>query len=202
MDPKKKEWADLILKGKAPVEAAMIVWPGTVIKTARNKASLLGKDEDVQGYLRDSREKIDTIVTETLITEIAEKQSITLLSSARKREILEKIAEGKHLITKTIVVDGRIKKVKVKPDFRDIMKAIDLDNRMSGDLVQAKRNEIKKAEETKRIIIVEDQTPPPAPQDWSPTDPEDDDDTFDLEEEERLSRDYQEQEEEEEEDDE
>jgi hypothetical protein len=41
------------------------------------------------------------------------------------------------------------------------MKAIELDNKMAGDNVQAKPNQVAKAEEVTKVVVVEDETESP-----------------------------------------
>ena len=56
-----------------------------------------------------------------------------ILSKQEKREFLRKIVHGEVTFEKFIVVKGEPKKVQVKADAVEIMKAIDIDNRMAGD---------------------------------------------------------------------
>lgn len=56
-----------------------------------------------------------------------------ILSKLEKQDILRRIAIGELESEKLIIVKGEVKKVHAKPDQQDIMKAIDLDNKMSGD---------------------------------------------------------------------
>ena len=78
-----------------------------------------------------------------------------ILTSAKKREILAKIVSGEFETEKYVTIKGVLKKVKVKPDINDIMKAIELDNKMAGDNVQAKPNQVAKAEEVTKVWILD-----------------------------------------------
>lgn len=171
LKPDHKKVADFIIMGKDPIDAVMLVWPDLNRKAASNKWGRLGKVEELASYIKTRGDKIEARTTEKVNEAIASSQSDIILSSANKRVILAKIASGDMEVEKLVQVidtdpesvtfNQRIwKKVKQKPDFQDIMKAIDLDNKMSGDNVQAKPNQTAKVEEVKRIIIKEDQTEP------------------------------------------
>ena len=56
-----------------------------------------------------------------------------IMSKHEKQAILAKIIKGELMCEKLIVVKGEVKKVMAKPDAQDIMKAIDIDNKMEGD---------------------------------------------------------------------
>ena len=61
-----------------------------------------------------------------------------ILSKLQKQDILRKIMLGELECEKIIIVGGKAEKIKTKPDQVDIMKAIDLDNKMSGDYAPVK----------------------------------------------------------------
>lgn len=165
MNPNQKTFADEILKGSVPIEAALIAWPGIVRKTARNKACTMGKNEEVQKYIKDNKAVIDKTIqeeiTKSVIEEVAKDKTFTILTALRKRAILAQIAEGKKTYEKVVIIDGKVKRIKCKPDAGEIMKAIDLDNKMSGDHVQAKPNIVAKAQEVEKVIMIQDETQPP-----------------------------------------
>jgi len=155
-----KTFANFVISGKTPKDAALLTWTSISEKTAYNKSKILMKKEGIIAYIREKGEIIDQKVSESLTTQITKEKVSQLMSSAMKRSILAQIISGKYRIEKTIMVDGKRKKVKMKPDLNDIMKAIEIDNKMSGDLILAKPNEIAKAEKVTKIIVVEDQTKP------------------------------------------
>jgi hypothetical protein len=161
MNEQKKRYANLILEGKLPIDAIMIVWQGITKKTAQNKVGILAKDSGINDYIRESQERIEAKITTKLTTALAKEKVGQILTVARKREILAKIASGKYYTEKTIFVDGKKTKIKVAPDLSDIMKAIELDNKMTGDNVQAKPNQVAKAEEVTKVVVVEDETESP-----------------------------------------
>lgn len=156
MKPEYKKWADLILQGKEPVEAYLIVYPTASKKTAQNQVSRFRKDVGLNEYLAHKGKLIDTALTAKVSEELIGAELSTLLTAAKKRELLAQIANGTLEGEKIVIVNGKPKKIRCKPDFHDIMKAIELDNRMTGDNTQAKPNQVKKAEEITKIVIVED----------------------------------------------
>lgn len=163
MDDKKKAYCDLIISGQVPIESVLIVWPQLTRKTARNKSSALNKDPEVMAYIKDTRGHVQDKIEEKFnaeLDQIVSKRVGAVLTSLRKRQLLDEIAEGRKTFEKVIVIDGKIKRVKCKPTPYERLKAIELDNRMSGDIVQAKPNQVAKAQEIEKIIIVEDETQP------------------------------------------
>lgn len=165
MNDKKKAFADLIISGIVPTEAITAVFPGISPKTARNKSSLFGKDPEIMNYIQQNsgliRDKINKIETDILIDHVeksATKKAGSILTAIRKHQLLNEIAEGKIWNEKIVVVDGKIKRIKVKPNLNERLKAIEIANRMAGDLVKPKEPNIAKAEEVKKVIIMDDQS--------------------------------------------
>lgn len=159
LKPAFKKWADLVLGGMLPINACLKVWPNISHKTAGNKTGILKRNEGVKAYMEEQTAKITSKVTEKASAAIHEAEIGNLLTTAKKREILAKIVAGEMEVEKYVTVKGELKKVKAKPDLTDIMKAIELDNKMSGDNVQAKPNQVAKAQEVDKVVVVEDSTP-------------------------------------------
>lgn len=163
MDDRKKAYADLIISGLVPIEAILKLWPELARKTARNKSSAFNKDPEIIAYIRDAsgqvKDKIEEKIDEE-IDKIVQRKVGSILTSVRKRQLLNEIAEGKKMFEKAVIIDGKVKRVKCKPSPTERMRAIELDNRMSGDLVLPKPNQIAKAQEIEKIIVVEDETQP------------------------------------------
>ena len=68
---------------------------------------------------------------------------------------MKKIVDGELEIEKLIIVKGEVKKVKAKPDAQDIMKAIDLDNKMEGDYAPIKNEHSGNLDLNATKIIIE-----------------------------------------------
>lgn len=164
MNPNKKIFSDLIINGTPQIEAALTAWPEISRKTARNKSSLMMKDPEVMNYIRDNRDgiakEVDTIINKELVKDVAEKKAGSILTAIRKQQILNEIAEGRATSEKIIIIDGKIKRVKCKPTPQERLKAIEIANRMAGDLVKPKEAAVHKAQEVKKVIIMEDQSEP------------------------------------------
>lgn len=56
-----------------------------------------------------------------------------IMTRGQKLEILEKIILGKEKIEKVFIHNGVPKKIQVEPDLTEIMKAIEIHNKMTGD---------------------------------------------------------------------
>lgn len=162
-----KQWADHIINGKTYVEAYLLVYPNATKKTAQNQVGTFRRDLGVMGYIEAGLKRISDKIEEKTTTAIANETITNILTVARKREILSRIASGEFETEKLVQVKNletdkwEWKKLKVKPDFNDIIKAIDLDNKMAGDNVQAKPNQVAKAEEVTKVVVVEDETESP-----------------------------------------
>ena len=161
MNKEHKKWADLVIKGIPDVEAYLRVYPNASKKTASNQLGKFRKNVGLMDYINKATQKIAQIIENKHIEALSVVELSNILTSARKREILAKIVNGEMEVEKYVTVKGELKKVKAKPDLNDIMKAIELDNKMAGDNVQAKPNQVAKAEEVTKVVVVEDETESP-----------------------------------------
>jgi len=158
MNKDHKKWADLVIKGVNEVEAYLRVYPKASKKTASNQLGTFRKNVGLMDYINKATQKMAQILETKHLEALSSVELDNILTSARKREILAKIVNGEMEVEKYVTVKGELKKVKAKPDLNDIMKAIELDNKMAGDNVQAKPNQIAKAEEVTKVVVVEDET--------------------------------------------
>ena len=159
LKPDHKKWADLVIKGIPEMDAYFRVYPKAAKKTAQNQIVTFRKNVGLMDYINKATQKIAQIIENKHIEALSVVELSNILTSARKREILAKIVNGEMEVEKYVTVKGELKKVKAKPDLTDIMKAIELDNKMSGDNVQAKPNQVAKAQEVDKVVVVEDSTP-------------------------------------------
>ena len=161
MNKDHKKWADLVIKGVNEVEAYLRVYPKASKKTASNQLGTFRKNVGLMDYINKATQKMAQILETKHLETLSTIEMGNILTSARKREILAKIVNGEMEVEKYVTVKGELKKVKAKPDLNDIMKAIELDNKMAGDNVQAKPNQVAKAEEVTKVVVVEDETESP-----------------------------------------
>jgi len=161
MNKDHKKWADLVIKGVNEVDAYLRVYPKASKKTASNQLGTFRKNVGLMDYINKATQKMAQILETKHLEALSSVELDNILTSARKREILAKIVNGEMEVEKYVTVKGELKKVKAKPDLNDIMKAIELDNKMAGDNVQAKPNQVAKAEEVTKVVVVEDETESP-----------------------------------------
>ncbi len=161
LKPDHKKWADLVIKGIPEMDAYFRVYPKAAKKTAQNQIVTFRKNVGLMAYIEKATNKMAQILENKHIEALSGVELGNILTSARKREILAKIVNGEMEVEKYVTVKGELKKVKAKPDLNDIMKAIELDNKMAGDNVQAKPNQVAKAEEVTKVVVVEDETEAP-----------------------------------------
>ena len=77
-----------------------------------------------------------------------------ILTKNEKREYLRKVIHGEITFEKFIVVKGEPKKVYVKADAGEIMKAIDIDNKMEGDYATIKTDVTTNGETLNKTISI------------------------------------------------
>ncbi len=146
MTKEQKSWADLVVNGMAEIQAYQQVYPKASKKTAQNQLGTFRHDVGIQTYIKAKADKLSRKIDEKVSRKLANKKVVQLLTTEKKRAILAQIVSGKY--------NG------IKATLNDIQKALEIDNRMTGDLVLAKRHEIQKAQEIQKVIVVEDQTIP------------------------------------------
>ena len=83
----------------------------------------------VQQRIRQFRSRADELLAQQLAT----KQEFIFLSYAQKRDLLRRIATGVELGWKSIRIGDEWKLQQLPADFSDRLRAIEIDNRMSGD---------------------------------------------------------------------
>lgn len=161
MTKEQKKWADLIIKGIDEVSAYLKVYPKASKKTATNQLGKFRHDSVIQTYINSKAHKIAQKVEVKTLQSIEITDMGEILTVAKKRWLLAKIANGTYEYERVeITKDGDIVKVMCKPNLMEMMKAIDIDNRMSGDNMTAKSNE-QDLNKSKTILIIEDKTNEP-----------------------------------------
>lgn len=102
-------------------------------ESARVNATKLLKEPTIQAVIATKRSELTTIADAIVVNELKEDRKRVFLSVADKREILYNIAQGKEKIP---VLDKNGNRIGWKrPDFTERVKAIELDNEMTGDFV-------------------------------------------------------------------
>lgn len=145
MEPKKKLTAKQetfvreMIKGTEQAEAYRIAYPNSSPAAARTSSYTLLQNPTISAAIKEGAAKIHAIATQEIVQEAKEELRATLLTTVRKREILALIAEGNILIEKKIPMfnplAGGIEVITISeaPDARERMKAIEIDNKMTGD---------------------------------------------------------------------
>lgn len=148
MKPQHKRWADLVVSGTPELQAYLQVYPNASKKTAHNQLSNFRNNLGLMGYISDKTTKIAEKVEAKTIEKLSEVSIGNVLTSAKKREILAAIAMGELEVEKLVQVRDTEtkalvwKKMLVKPDLHERMKAMDIDNKMTGETYRAKPPEL------------------------------------------------------------
>lgn len=150
MTPQQKKWADYVINGKNHQEAYLLAYPKASKKTASNQLGAFRQNLGLMDYINQGIAKITAKVEAKTIEKLANIEIGNVLTSAKKRELLALIALGELEQEKMVLVkDAETKKnvwrkILIKPDLFDRMKAIDLDNKMTGEIYRGKSNENEK----------------------------------------------------------
>lgn len=129
ISPKHKRFADEYIKHGDATKAYRAAYPKVKEETARVNSYKALQNTTVQDYIKERSDKITEIANQKL----AETQFKDLLTTAEKRFILRQIARGELLEEYNQVLKGELKKVKRLPNLIERIKAIELENRMTGD---------------------------------------------------------------------
>lgn len=133
LSKKHKIFADHFIKTGDQTEAYMLANPGAKRTSAQASSYKWLKSAKINLYIQERQGEINKITNDRISEELVAKGVVGLLTAAHKREILAKIANGEHEIEEYIVIRGEVKKIKRKPNANEIAKAIEIDNRMTGD---------------------------------------------------------------------
>lgn len=148
MKPEHKKWADLVVSGVSELQAYLNVYPNASKKTASNQLGNFRQNLGLMGYIHDKTHKIAEKVEAKTLEKLSEVAIGNVLTSAKKREILNLIASGELEYEKMVLVmDPESKKMVwrkmlVKPDLHERMKAMDIDNKMTGETFRSKPHEL------------------------------------------------------------
>lgn len=132
MKPEHKIFADAIINGTSEKDAYKLAYPSATEKSCLDRGRKLSNNVEIATYVGRIQSKIQNKVENKLSDTLSNEIVTELLTVAKKREILSKIANGDLLVEKAVGTKLGIEIVKAKPDAMDIMKAIDLDNKMCG----------------------------------------------------------------------
>lgn len=132
MKPEHKIFADAIIQGVPEKDAYKLAYPSATEKSCLDRGRKLSNNVEIATYIGRIQSKIQNKVENKLSDALSNQITIELLTVAKKREILSKIANGDMVIEKAVATKLGVEMVDCKPDAMDIMKAIDLDNKMCG----------------------------------------------------------------------
>ena len=137
---KHKKFADEYLKSGDQVAAYQKVYNQKNKEAARVNSYKLLQSTTVQAYINAKADKIAKLTEQKLTEELSNREVINCLSAIEKREILAKIARGELEITDiSNTKDGPIE-VSRKPNVMERLKAIELENKMTGDIAATNSN--------------------------------------------------------------
>ncbi len=128
--------------------------PSSSYTTLESAANRLLKNPEVAAAIQSTLDRIRHEVEEELKDELRKE----LLSVQRKREILARIAEGDVYIEQTYKGKGCQSCTQMaKPTINQMLKAIDIDNRMAGDYKD------KRSVTYVHPVVTKQETTPPEP---------------------------------------
>ena len=130
---KHKRFADEYIKHGDATKAYQLAYPKTSEETARPQSYRILQNVTVQAYIKKITDKINEKAENMLVDELSERQYTNLLTTFEKRHILSQIARGELEISQTKVSMGIAIDIILKPDYIARIKALELENRMTGD---------------------------------------------------------------------
>lgn len=102
-------------------------------KSAATNAEKLLKRNEVYSLLKINPE-MQLEARKITLNELKDELKIDVLAASEKRDILRKIVTGELVINEHFIKrDGSVGKFQRKPNATEIMKAIEVDNKMAGD---------------------------------------------------------------------
>lgn len=108
-------------------------------KRIRTYCGRLMKNVEVSTIIQQKAKEIEELATNKAVDELKGKIVANTLEAIEKRNLLAQIARGDMRITETYVNSkGQVKKYDRHPDAYEKMKAIEMDNKMSGDNAPSK----------------------------------------------------------------
>lgn len=138
-------FVDEMIQHGDQVRAYKKAYPKTKNEAAiRQGCHRLSQNVTIQSTIKAEADKIKAAATEQAITELKEELKGKILTRQQKQEILYKIATGEHLNEKKKPVFNPISKkfetiiVIEKSDDVAMMKAIEIDSKMTGDYAPEK----------------------------------------------------------------
>lgn len=124
-------------------------------RVASTNATRLLKKADIALAVETQKKKLQDLANLATAQQLASTAVAETLTFVRKREILAQIVKGDYLLPKIIpvreVIETRtkngvkrefitsMKKVMAPPDHADVLKAMDIDSRLTGDYAAEKR---------------------------------------------------------------
>lgn len=135
---KHKIFADEYIRTGDKTDAYQKAYPKCSRKSAYTKSGDLLKNVEVQAYIKEIQTEINNKAINLITGARSAEVASNILSADEKRTILAKIARGEHDYEDVLLIKGEPKKIKRKPNFIEISKAIEVDNKMSGDIAPTK----------------------------------------------------------------
>jgi hypothetical protein len=108
-------------------EAFKIAFPGRPF--TKSAARMIHTSSYIQGKLKELKAEADKLV----IAELKQQREFLFLTYAEKRDLLRRIALGEETIKKRVWENDRWIMKDVPADMDDRLRAIDIENRMTGD---------------------------------------------------------------------
>lgn len=158
----KKQWQVFInemIKHGDKVRAYKTAYPETnTDKSALTCSGRLLKNVDILKAIKSAADKASQIANSNAIQASAMSEASNLLSAIEKRTILAKIARGDAQIMENAVTkDGEIITFFRTPNSNEIIKAIESDNKMTGENAPTKLEH--SGEVRKKIVFKETRAP-------------------------------------------
>lgn len=139
MNEKHRRFADLYIQSLDAIKSYQTVYPKAKHESAKVKSSLLLRNVNIAKYVKEATNRISEVANKKATDSISEEEANRLLNANKKRLILADIANGNFLLEE-IYITKRGEEIRTfrKPDIFERLKAVEIDNKMTGDLAPSK----------------------------------------------------------------
>lgn len=139
LNPKQKKFADLYIKTGDKLKSYIEVYGSDNEQSINANSTRLIKNDNIKQYIKEQRKAINEATSAQVRAEVIAKEVETLMTAIEKRALLAKIARGEQDIPDVINTKYGVEYILRKPTATERIKAIDTDNKMSGDNMPIKQ---------------------------------------------------------------
>ena len=140
-----KKFCKLYISGKGAAEAYKEAYNCSDL-TASKKCYLLLEKTEIKAYINELQTKIDKEIYQEVKDNIVKTEVNHIMTAIDKRIFLSKIIKAEEDIEDYVILRGIAINFKRKPNISERLKAMEIDNKLSGDNAPVKNETVLQAE--------------------------------------------------------